>query len=200
MTFFEPDPAIPEVEEDEPERDPRSEPAFGELPALAPISNLLVANEHVAVVLVAVRVFSDGVEFSLERKMRRSGMSRAEFRRLAEEHRIMSDDEARASRLRYGLLLADGQRLTGSRPRFREAEEADLSKDQHTLVTLGGSGGGLDSRYEHRDGLWLYPLPPAGPIELVTQWPFAGFEETRVQIDANLILDVVPQVRHLWDY
>ncbi|BDZ48272.1 hypothetical protein GCM10025867_05130 [Frondihabitans sucicola] len=198
MTFFEPDPAIPDVEADEPERDPRSEPAFDELAAIAPINALLAANEHVAIALAAVRVFSDGVEFSLERRMRRHGMSRADFRRLTEERRIMSDDEARASRLRYGVLLADGQRLTGNRPRFQEVEDAALSTDQHSLVTIGGSDGGSDSRYAHRDGLWLHPLPPAGPIELVTQWPFAGIEESRVQIDADLILTVVPHVRHLW--
>ena len=199
MNFFEPDPDIPEVEVDEPERDPRSEPAFDELPATAPINALLVANEHVAIGLVAVRVFSDGVEFSLERRIRRHGMSRGNFRRLTEERGFMFDDDAQASRLRYGMLLADGQRLTSSRPWFREGENAALSATQHSLVTTGGSSSGSDWRYEHSDSLWLYPLPPAGRIELVTQWPFGGVEETRVQIDANLILEVLPHVRHLWD-
>ncbi|WP_344798365.1 hypothetical protein [Frondihabitans peucedani] len=199
MDFFEPDPVVPDQEPDEQERDPRSGPAFDELPAIAPINALMATNEHVAIVLSSVRVFSDGVELLVERRMRRSGMTRADFRDLTEERRIRSDSDAHASRLRYGVLLADGERLAGSTPWFREVEGTTVSPEQHSLATTGQSGGGSDNRYEHRDDLWLHPLPPAGPLELVTQWPLAGIGETHFEMDANLLLDLVPRVRPLWD-
>ena len=42
----------------------------------------------------------------------------------------------------------------------------------------GGAGGGPQG-YSSTDRLWLWPLPPEGPIEFVMQWPALGVEELR---------------------
>jgi hypothetical protein len=199
MSFFEPDPALDATADgDEDSRDPRTEPPFDELPALAPVGVVLAATHHVAIALVGARVFSDGVEFAIERRLRRADMSRGDFRRLAHDDRFLPDDEARSARLRYGMLLADGQRLQGRYPRGGDGSGSAGVLSGHVLVQTGGSGGGSDSRYEHHDGLWLHPLPPAGPIELVVQWPAVGISETRTVIDGTRILLAAADVRPLW--
>jgi hypothetical protein len=38
---------------------------------------------------------------------------------------------------------------------------------------------------------WVWPLPPAGPFALVCEWPSRGIGETRVEIDAGVILESV---------
>jgi hypothetical protein len=41
-------------------------------------------------------------------------------------------------------------------------------------------------------------LPPNGPLVFICQWPTLGTGETRVSIDAQLILDAARQSMRLW--
>ena len=45
---------------------------------------------------------------------------------------------------------------------------------------------------------WAWPLPPAGPIEFVCEWPVFGVPETRATLDAQLILDAAGRSTQLW--
>jgi hypothetical protein len=45
---------------------------------------------------------------------------------------------------------------------------------------------------------WAWPLPPNGPLVFICQWPTLGTGETRVSIDAQLILDAARQSMRLW--
>jgi hypothetical protein len=44
----------------------------------------------------------------------------------------------------------------------------------------------------------VWPLPPAGPLEFICQWPVYGIGETRIGIDGQLILDAARQSVQLW--
>jgi hypothetical protein len=44
----------------------------------------------------------------------------------------------------------------------------------------------------------VWPLPPAGPLEFICQWPVYGIGETRVGIDGQVILDAARRSVQLW--
>jgi len=198
VTFFDPDPPVPEPERIEADRDPRREPPFDQLPAVAPLSAVLATTDNVAIALICARIFTDGVEFIIERKIRRKNMSRIDFRNLTQVDRFMPDEENQAARLQYGVLLPDGQKLTSCHSWAEDPHQTQIPP-RHSLVTTDGSGGGSDSRYEHHDGLWLHPLPPPGLINFVTQWPSGGIKETHTTIDADMILSLASAARPLWN-
>jgi hypothetical protein len=94
--------------------------------------------------------------------------------------------------LRFGLQFADGGKAAanpgGGRP-DRDSEPAGP-----VLYPFAGGGGphSFVSRW------WTWPLPPAGPLEFVCQWPAFGIAESRAGIDAQLILDAARRSIRLW--
>ena len=58
-------------------------------------------------------------------------------------------------------------------------------------------GGGGTSHYQF-SRWWAWPLPPSGPLEFICQWPTLRSGETRVGIDAQLIIDAARQSVQLW--
>ena len=53
---------------------------------------------------------------------------------------------------------------------------------------LRSRGGGGTSHYLLMRW-WAWPLPPAGRLEFVLEWPSFGIAESRAGLDAQLILD-----------
>jgi hypothetical protein len=50
---------------------------------------------------------------------------------------------------------------------------------------MGGGGGG--GRW--RQDFWVWPLPPAGSLAFVCEWPAAGIALSRADTDAQQLLD-----------
>jgi hypothetical protein len=99
--------------------------------------------------------------------------------------------------LRWKVVLADGS--TASLGGFAHGRPWDDEPDGWSLsLANGGGGGGGDDRYDQHHGLWLWPLPPEGPIELVAEWRERGIPESHVTLDGAAILDAVSRVRPLW--
>jgi len=100
--------------------------------------------------------------------------------------------ETDAGEMRFGLMLADGrkvitQRLGDMRP-FLDRP------DRPILRPRSGSGGSNRSSAE----LWLWPLPPAGPLTFVLAWPAEGIDETSVETDATPIVAAAERAFELW--
>ncbi len=62
------------------------------------------------------------------------------------------------------------------------------------LSTGGGSAGGAN----WTQSIWIWPLPPPGRLTFVCQWPAAGIELTRHDVDASLILDAATRAQVLF--
>lgn len=148
------------------------EPPPDELPALLPIGARFAATDHVAIAVVSVRVFSDGIEFQIARYVRRGSLSRRDFSELAQFDPAARDDETLEGQLRFGVELSTGQKITNWSN--VDPSSGPLGQTHYSLSDTGRSGSGTDDRYEWADNLWLHPLPPPGPIDFVTQWPAAG--------------------------
>jgi hypothetical protein len=66
---------------------------------------------------------------------------------------------------RFGLQFADGRKVFVQRP--SDHNPLHVEPDHPTLRPLSGSGGEHVSRAD----MWLWPLPPAGPLTFVCAWP-----------------------------
>jgi hypothetical protein len=44
----------------------------------------------------------------------------------------------------------------------------------------------------------MWPLPPAGPLEFVCEWPAHVIPETRAGLEAQLVLDAAGRSTRLW--
>lgn len=183
-----------------PEQPPWWGPPEDDLPVLLPASEVLAVTEHVAIVLVGAFVHREGVELRVERRLRRLGLSHRDWQDLAArfaEHGPLGEASEPAERLRYGVVLGEGERVLDGSP-FVPGGDPWVRPTGHSLARTGGSGGGSEHRYSFSDGLWLWPLPPDGPIELVLQWPALGVAETRAVLDGSSIRGLAARSTALW--
>ena len=201
MSFFPPDPVIPELEEPESSQPIWWQAPEDELPVLLPVSELLAVKDHVAIALVGIDVHRMGIQLRVERRLRRNGLPLTEWNDLCGtfmghmSYRGLVDV---AGRLRFGVVLADGEKIVTDAFPFFGGGDPMIEPKGHTLSRREQGGGGGGSAYSSADHLWLWPLPPAGSIELVMQWPALGIDETRVRVDASMVPALAARARPFW--
>jgi hypothetical protein len=91
--------------------------------------------------------------------------------------------------LRFGIEFADATKATNTSGRFPGSPE---ERPSGPVMTPGGGGGG---GAVWRQTLWVWPLPPAGPMTFVCEWPAAAIALTRREIDAQLVLDAATRAQ-----
>lgn len=201
MTFFPPDPELPEPEQHETTQPRWWSAPDDELPALYPVSEVLATTAHVAIALVGVAVHSDGIAFHVERRLRRNDLPAREWNELCAtfmEHHPWGGQSHPADRLRFGVVFGDGERAIADHfPGFGGGDRS-VAPEGYVLSRRGGGGGGGGSTYSGTDTLWLWPTPAPGPIELVMQWPAFGIGETRVVLDGTEMIALASHARPFW--
>jgi len=147
---------------------------------------LLGRTDEVAVAVTGLSAFSAGIEIFLTARIRPSAGH-------PEEHlRGRPRDLAAARRsFRFGLQFSDGGKAAAS-PGRRPAHDSEPAGPVLYPFACGGGPHSFVSRW------WTWPLPPAGPLEFVCEWPAFGIAESRVGIDAQLILDAAQRSIQLW--
>jgi hypothetical protein len=193
VSFFPTDPPEDETEGADHVVEPWWKPSDEERPAIFPIGETIAINDNVALILTMARVYTNGVEFVIDRRIRRGSASRQEWREMQSaihNHFAYFDPE----RVRYGVVLGDGQQLI-----------ADLgpgmygsTPDKHSLTPSGGGGGGGEDTYRFDDGMWLWPLPPEGPLEVVVQWLAFDVAESHVVLDSAPLIALASRARPAW--
>ncbi|MEY9853844.1 hypothetical protein ABH923_003522 [Leifsonia sp. EB41] len=194
VSFFPPDPPEDETDNDEHVPAPWWKPSDDEVAAIFPIGETIATNDTVALILTMARVYSNGVEFVIERRVRRGNATRREWAELQSDmhgHFVRFNPD----RLRYGIVLGDGQHLISD----QAPGMYGVTPENHSLNPSGGGGRGSEDNYLFDDGLWLWPLPPEGPIEIVVQWPVFGIPESRVVLDSAPLRGLAPQARPVWE-
>jgi hypothetical protein len=153
---------------------------------------LLAHTETVAVAVTGLVAFPTGFDFTLIVVRRRAAGDPATFWR-SFQHAFpggpVPDDF-----LRLGVQFSDGSSATNLDPLSRRLP-ASGDTPAGPLLMPGGGGGGV-SRHEMR--FWVWPLPPPGALGFVCEWPSHGIGETRVEVDAQLLLDAAVQAVPLW--
>lgn len=202
MSFFPPDPELPEFEEHESVQPEWAQAPEDELPALLPVTEVIATTDRVAIALVGVRVHRTGLQLQIERRLRRRGLPAIEWAELTGvfmEHTPFGGPVALAGRLRFGIAFEDGERVLADDSPFLRMGDPDAEPEGFLLTRQGRGGGGGGSGYVANDDLWLWPLPPAGTLELVVQWPAMGIDETRIAVDAAAIEELARRVRPFWE-
>lgn len=197
MSFFPPEPEPNDPDALPQPRRPWWSPPVDEIPVLDPASALLAVTPHVAIALIGISVFTDGVQLRIERRLRRGDLALREWQEMSAaftEHHSRGGGDGR---LRYGVELAGGERVVDSMP-FTPGSDPWAIPDRSSFIRSGGGGSGDSHRYSFTDELWLWPLPPAGPFPLVTQWPAMGIPETWTQLDATPFAEAAQRTIPLW--
>jgi hypothetical protein len=191
VSFFPPDPDVPEPQEDQSPTPAWWAAPEDEIPVIVPIAEVLASLEHLAIAVVGAFVYRDGVELRIERRLRRQGLPPAEWGELCQvfmDHPTHGGRQARPGRLRFGVILSDGSRVFDS-SQFFPGHDPRIPPDRHTLTRRHGGGSGGSSNYTASDSLWLWPRPDPAALELVIEWPELGVPERRTALnltDADL--------------
>jgi hypothetical protein len=165
------------------------EPPEAELPGIVSIGTLLLGRtDEVAVALTGMSAFSAGIEIFLTARIRLSASHPG-------EHLSGGPGDLAAARrsFRLGLQYSDGVKVTGS---GSGSGRPDRDSEPAGPVLYQFAGGGGPRSFVSR--WWTWPLPPAGPLEVVCEWPAFGIAESRAVIDGQLILDAAGRSVRLW--
>ena len=160
------------------------DPPESEFPAVVPIDTLQFArSEHAAIAITGISAYTAGFEIFMARCIR-PDVPGLDEDPTPEMLRRMDP----LSRPFFSLLLSDGTKVISGRP-HGESEPAGPILGSH------GGGGTTHAQFFR---WWAWPLPPKGPLEFICEWPMYGIAETRVGIDAQLVLDAAQRSVRLW--
>lgn len=176
------------------------EPAEDVLPAVLGMGLSIFRTADVAMVLDRVQAYPDGCRLWVMIAVR--GTGEGEDRALF----VDPDDVGSAGGrppgelVRFGVHYPDGTRATtldalsgggGSGP-------GGLTWTDPRLVLRFDSASGHPRHSEAWYELLLWPLPPAAPCVLVTEWPARNVPPTRIELDGAAIRQAALRAEPLW--
>ncbi len=100
---------------------------------------------------------------------------------------------------RFGVRYEDGRSAATTtwdddRGDFERLSNDPPGEDDVVLLTRGGSGGAGHASV----GLWVWPSPAGGPVEVLAKWPAAEVPELRATISAEAIEVGQRDIHALW--
>jgi hypothetical protein len=161
----------------------------GVIPESVPATVVLIRTDQVAVAVGSVRAYPNGFEFTVHSRLRHEDASSWRAPDPFEEDGPGPGPAQPRGGLRLGVMFADGRRgaTTGRL----------MPRDDPRNLVLQREGGGGDNRRWDLD-FWVYPLPPDGPVTLVTSWLKYGVAETRAELDGASIRAAAERAVLLW--
>ena len=158
------------------------DPPETEFPALVPVNTLpFDRSEQTAIAITGVWAYSNGFEFFVTRLIRPDTTGFDEDPVPGSRGSILAERQS----FQVSLQLADGTKVISGR------SDGDAKPTGPILRSRGGGGS------SHRVVLrwWAWPMPPSGPLEFICP---LGTGETRVSMDAQLILDASRHSVRVW--
>jgi hypothetical protein len=148
------------------------------VPGVVPVELLVAHTDTHAVLVDSLLVYPTGFDFDLAVR-RRPGRT-PEYRH---RPRLWEDD------LRLEVRFADG-RTADNDPRRWPRSPGDQPPDPPVLYqsTMGDGGGHV----------WLWGLPPPGPLIFACQWPAQQIPPSQAMLDAGLVLAAAARATSLW--
>jgi hypothetical protein len=150
-----------------------------------PIDTLQFAqSEQAAIAIIGISAYSQGIEIFVAQRIRPGVPGFDEDPAPAALSRPRTEPQS----FEISLRLADGHEVISGR------SPGDAKPAGPILRPRGGGG----TAHSVLSRWWAWPLPPRGPLEFACRWPMYGIAETRVAIDAQLILDAAQRSIRLW--
>jgi hypothetical protein len=154
------------------------------------VEQVIGRSERAAIYLTALVAYPTGVSLTVE-VMTKPGVDFLAFEMMhPRAHR--SNGEPDPELLRIGISFPDGRKATNLAFK-RDATDPDPQRDL-LLMPGGGSSGGHYSQQDY----WAWPLPPAGPVTFVCEWPALEIAESSVELDGELIRAAAERARSVW--
>ena len=149
---------------------------------------VLVQSDKAAIWIPWVTAYPDVFEFQVEIRFQindEEGSLRPFMLRDSIGQLRWRDEELDPDVLRLGIQLSDGRKATNLDGGDQFAGP-DIPPARPILASSGSSG---NTRGVCAQCFWVWPLPPAGPLAFVCEWPTADIPETRNEIDSALVRD-----------
>jgi hypothetical protein len=173
MTTSEP-PKLPEPEV-EYRRPAWVEPPADVVPGVVPVERILARTDTHAVLVDGLLVYPTGFDFDLAVR-RRPGHRRHRPR--------LWDDE-----LRLEVRFADGRAADNNPRRWPRTSGNEVPDPPRLYQSTSGPDGGH---------VWLWGLPPPGPLTFACEWPAQQLPPSQVELDAGLVLEAAARATSLW--
>jgi hypothetical protein len=96
--------------------------------------------------------------------------------------------------VRFHVRFADGREAA-------QDDEAGLRSGRGPMLLasrIESSSGGSDGREDARLTLWIWPLPPPGPVTVTCSWPGRGLHNARLVLDGDAIRAAASQAQPFW--
>jgi len=169
------------------------------VPRYLPTDLVLAVNDERAVVIHGIACYPNGFAFQLEAvspfEYERDGQPVFEPSPLSlfQHHGRFSLEDIPDSELRFGIEYSNGGRIT-TLDLASGFYGKDPESDAPRMLSPGGSGGAGSWRHE----LWVWPLPPEGPVTFACEWPAYGIPETKKKLDGERFRAAAAQARPLF--
>jgi hypothetical protein len=161
------------------------DPPESEIPAIVPIDTLQFAQSgQAAIAITGIAAYSQGIEIFVAQRIRPDAPGFDEDPSLV----ALTHPQTEPQSFKISLRLADGSEVISAR-------SGGDAKPAGPILRPRGGGGSAHSVLMR---WWAWPLPPKGPLEFACRWPLYGIAETRIAIDAQLILDAAQRSIRLW--
>lgn len=157
-------------------------PSEGTVPVVLPVDALVLQNDGIVVAMQHLEVYPNGFTINLVMRVNpRKVQAVFEMLRPLGPHRWPN----------VSVRFADGR---------ASSPIAELPKDEHgvptePIVTTMGAGGGPGG---WRASAWVFPLPPAGPVEILVSLESVGLGESRVTLDGSDIRVAAQRATEIW--
>jgi hypothetical protein len=157
------------------------------LPGVVPAELLLAQSDKAAVCVTRLAAYPSGFSFDLLSIGKNHDDALDPMLFGPHHHRAhLRGADLPPEFLRLGIQFSDGRKATNTSG-FHDGGDCP------DVVMHGGGGGGGGGSW-HQE-MWVWPLPPAGTLTFVCEWPQAEIELTRHELDAQPILDAASRAR-----
>jgi hypothetical protein len=190
-------PELPEELEPEVEyrRPAWVEPPADVVPGIAPVELILARTPQRAIGLTGIRAYPTGFGCTLHLRLRQDipgeQSNFGAFNMFGDG--VDPAGEFADYYLRFGVGFADGRKATNLE--LRHDFDEGPAPDPPTLWIIRWEG---YDRLAWEVEVWVYGLPPPGPLAFVVEWPARHIPETRSEIDARLVLEATARAAPIW--
>jgi hypothetical protein len=171
------------------------EPPADVVPGIVPVELILARTPQRAIGLTGLRAYPTGFGCTLHLRLREDipgeQSNFGAFNMFGDV--VDPAGEFAAYYLRFGVGFADGRKATNLNQRH-DFDEGP-APDPPTLRLVRWEG---YDRLAWEVDLWVYGLPPPGPLAFVVEWLARGIPESRVEIDAGLVLEAAARAVPIW--
>jgi hypothetical protein len=172
------------------------EPPADVVPGVVPVELVLARTPQRAIGLTGIRAYPTGFACTLHLRLRQIIPGEQSFFGIFGMFDMLELDPAGELAdyyLRFGVGFGDGRKATNLQ-RHRDVENGSPPNPPALRLVRWE---GYDLLSQEVD-LWVWGLPPPGPLAFVCEWPARHIPETRVEIDAGLVLEAAGRAVAIW--